>query len=68
MGLLPVVKKEFIARIQEELIKGSFVPPENDLSLQGLPAKKRAITANNQIIHSAEDDTTMKLPIPSWIV
>lgn len=68
LGLLPVVKKEFIARIQEELIKGSFLPPENDLSLQGLSAKKRAITANNQIIHSAEDETPMKLPIPSWIM
>ena len=67
--MLPVVKKEFISRIQEEIIKGSFVEPEHDVSIQDLRDKKREITKDNTIITSAENELeTMKYPIPTWIV
>lgn len=67
--MLPVVKKEFISRIQEEIIKGSFLEPEHDVSIQGLREKKREITKDNTIITTAEDESdTLKYPIPTWIV
>lgn len=67
--MLPVVKKEFISRIQEEIIKGSFLEPEHDVSIQGLREKKREITKENTIITTAEDESdTLKYPIPTWIV
>ena len=68
-GLLPTIKKEFIARIQEEIIQGSYLPLEPDSSLQGLKEKKKAMVKDNQIIQTAEtDDEELSLPIPSWIV
>lgn len=68
-GMLPVVKKEFISRIQEEIIKGSFVEPDHDMSIEGLRDKKREITKDNAIIKSAEDESeTLKYPIPTWIM
>ena len=67
--MLPVVKKEFISCIQEEIIKGSFVEPDHDMSIEGLRDKKREITKDNAIIKSAEDESeTLKYPIPTWIV
>ena len=65
----PTIKKEFIARIQEEIIQGSYLPLEPDPSLQGLKEKKKAMVKDNQIIQTAEtDDEELSLPIPSWIV
>ena len=67
--MLPTIKKEFIARIQEEIIKGSFLPIESDPSLMGLDEKKRSLTQENSIIHTADsDDEPLPLPIPQWIV
>ena len=67
--MLPIVKKEFIARIQEEIIEGSFVEPEPDSSTVGLREKKRDIVKDNSVIATAEDDSEPpSLPIPSWIV
>ena len=67
--MLPIVKKEFIARIQEEIIEGSFVEPEPDSSTIGLREKKRDIVKENKVINTAEDDSEPpSLPIPSWIV
>ncbi|KAK8824607.1 hypothetical protein WA577_007003 [Blastocystis sp. JDR] len=68
-GLLPVVKKEFIARLQEEMIKGSFRPIAKDTSLLGLREKRADMTKDNTVIQTAENAAdTLLYPLPSWIV
>lgn len=67
--MLPIVKKEFIARIQEEIIEGSFLEPEPDASTVGLREKKREMVKENKVIATAEEELDRpSLPIPSWIV
>lgn len=64
-----MVKKEFIARLQEEIIKGSFRPVAKDTSLLGLQEKRADMTKDNKIIQTAENkEDTLLYPLPSWIV
>lgn len=66
---MPVVKKEFIARLQEEMIKGSFRPIAKDTSLLGLREKRADMTKDNTVIQTAENAAdTLLYPLPSWIV
>ena len=50
-----MVKKEFIARLQEEMIKGSFRPIAKDTSLLGLREKRADMTKDNTVIQTAEN-------------
>ena len=64
-----MVKKEFIARLQEEIIKGSFRPVANDTSLLGLKEKRADMTKDNTVIQTAENKAdTLLYPLPRWIV
>lgn len=68
-GLLSTIKKEFISRIQEEIIEGSFLPLDPDPSLTGLGEKKKEMVKDNEIIQSADtEEGSIDIPIPSWIV
>ena len=64
-----MVKKEFIARLQEEMIKGSFRPIAKDTSLLGLREKRADMTKDNTVIQTVENAAdTLLYPLPSWIV
>lgn len=67
--MLSTIKKEFISRIQEEIIEGSFLPLDPDPSLTGLDEKKKEMVKDNEIIQSADtEEGSIDIPIPSWIV
>lgn len=67
--MLSTIKKEFISRIQEEIIEGSFLPLDPDPSLTGLGEKKKEMVKDNEIIQSADtEEGSIDIPIPSWIV
>lgn len=67
--MLSTIKKEFISRIQEEIIEGSFLPLDPDPSLTGLSEKKKEMVKDNEIIQSADtEEGSIDIPIPSWIV
>ena len=51
------------------MIKGTFRPIPTDTSLLGLREKREAMTKNNTIIKSAEnEEDVLQYPIPTWIV